>query len=66
MGEGECDGRARRTADDTRLLEGIACASLDRSALDLAFAIAAAAAGAPPPEVTIEPLPDRDWLGENR
>jgi ribosomal protein L11 methyltransferase len=65
-GEGECDGRARRIGNDVCVLEGIACAPLDRSALDLALAIAAAAAGVPPPEVTIEPLPARDWLAEHR
>jgi ribosomal protein L11 methyltransferase len=38
----------------------------DWPALDLALAIAAASMGVSPPEVTIEPLPDRDWLAENR
>src|SRR5512132_1731517 len=47
-------------------MEGIASSEPDRGALDLALAVAAAAAGVPSPEVTIEPLPDRDWLAENR
>jgi ribosomal protein L11 methyltransferase len=51
---------------DAGVLEGIACAPPDRSALAIALAIAAASAGVPPPEVTIEELPDRDWLAENR
>jgi ribosomal protein L11 methyltransferase len=65
-GEGEFDGRARRIRNDVCVLEGIACAPLDRSALHVALAIAAAAAGVPAPEVTIERLPERDWLAENR
>jgi ribosomal protein L11 methyltransferase len=48
------------------VLEGIACAPPDRASLELALALAAVAAGVPPPEVTIEELPDRDWLAENR
>ena len=48
------------------MLEGIACAPLDRTALEVALALAAASAGVPPPEVTIEPLPERDWLADNR
>ena len=47
-------------------LEGLAAVEPDRPALDLALAVAAAAAGVPPPEVTIERLPDRDWLAESR
>jgi ribosomal protein L11 methyltransferase len=47
-------------------VEGIASVEPHRPALDLALAIAAAAAGLPPPEVTIESLPDLDWLAENR
>jgi ribosomal protein L11 methyltransferase len=47
-------------------LEGIAIAPLDRPALDLALALAAAAAGVAVPEVTIEKLAGRDWLAENR
>ena len=46
-------------------VEGIACREPDRSAIDLALALAAAVSGAPPPEVTIEPLPDRDWPAES-
>jgi ribosomal protein L11 methyltransferase len=65
-GEGEFDGRARRIRKDVCVLEGIACAPLDRSALHIALAVAAAASGVPAPEVTIERLPDRDWLAENR
>jgi ribosomal protein L11 methyltransferase len=38
----------------------------DRRAIDVALAIAAAAAGIATPELTIVPLPARDWLGENR
>jgi ribosomal protein L11 methyltransferase len=49
-----------------RVLEGIACAPPDLAALDLVIALAAAAAGVPPPELTIEPLPERDWLADNR
>jgi hypothetical protein len=45
---------------------GLAAGEPDGPALDLALAIAAAAAGVSPPEVTIESLPDRDWLAENR
>jgi ribosomal protein L11 methyltransferase len=47
-------------------VEGIACRAPNRGALDLALAIAAAAAGVPAPKVMIEWLPDRDWLAENR
>jgi ribosomal protein L11 methyltransferase len=46
--------------------EGLAATEPDRPALDVALALAAAAAGVPPPEVTIEQLPERDWLAENR
>jgi ribosomal protein L11 methyltransferase len=47
-------------------LEGIATAPFDRPALELALALAAAAAGIDPPVVVIEALPERDWLAENR
>lgn len=38
----------------------------DRAPLDVALALAAAAAGVPAPELRIEPLAERDWLAENR
>src|SRR5512144_1493957 len=47
-------------------LEGLSTLEPDRSALEVALALAAASAGVPPPEVTIEQLPDRDCLAENR
>ena len=47
-------------------LEGLSAVEPDGRSLDLALAIVAAACGVPPPEVTIEPLPDRDWLAENK
>lgn len=45
--------------------EGLTANEPDRPALSLALALAAAASGVPAPEVTIEPLPDRDWLAES-
>jgi ribosomal protein L11 methyltransferase len=47
-------------------LEALSTLEPDRTTLEVALALAAAAAGLPPPEVTIEPLPERDWLAENR
>ncbi|MGH8639666.1 MAG: 50S ribosomal protein L11 methyltransferase, partial [Burkholderiales bacterium] len=47
-------------------VEGIAFREPDRRALSLALAVATAASGVPALEVTIERLPDRDWLAENR
>jgi ribosomal protein L11 methyltransferase len=52
--------------EQTCRLEGLSTLEPDRSALEIGLALAAASAGVPPPEVTIEELPDRDWLAENR
>ena len=38
----------------------------DRAALDDAVAVAAAGAEIAPPEATVAPLPETDWLAENR
>ena len=38
----------------------------DRALIDDAVAVAAAGAGISPPETEIAPLPDTDWLAENR
>ncbi|HLI12680.1 MAG TPA: 50S ribosomal protein L11 methyltransferase [Alphaproteobacteria bacterium] len=38
----------------------------DRATLNLQLALAAAVAGIPAPALVIEPLPQRDWLAENR
>lgn len=54
----EVDGQCR--------IEALGEDALDLPALDLAIALAAAAAGIDPPEVVIEALPERDWLAENR
>ncbi len=43
-------------------LEGFARVPPDRAALDGALAVAAASVGAPPPVMTIEQLPDTDWV----
>ena len=47
-------------------LEAVSSAKPDRPRLDLKLALATAAAGVAPPTVAIEPLPERDWLAENR
>lgn len=48
------------------MLEGVARAPVGRASIEVALALAAASAGVPPPELTIEPLPERDWLADNR
>lgn len=47
-------------------IEGLGEDAFDLPALELAVALAAAAAGIDPPTVVIEALPERDWLAENR
>jgi len=43
-------------------LEGFARVPPDRASLDAALAVAAASVGAPPPVMTIEQMPDTDWV----
>ncbi len=43
-------------------LEGFARIPPDRASLDAALAVAAASVGAPPPVMTIEQMPDTDWV----
>lgn len=45
---------------------GYAESEPDRDALDDALAVAAAGSGTVPPEAEIAPLPETDWLAENR
>lgn len=47
-------------------IEGWSPCRPDRAALAVALAIAAAASGAAPPAVRIEPLPPTDWVAANR
>jgi len=46
-------------------LEGFARVPPDRASLDAALAVAAASVGAPSPVMTIEQLPDTDWVLAN-
>ena len=46
-------------------LEGFAKTPVDRTALDAALAVAAAAIGIEPPRVTVEQVPDTDWVAAN-
>ena len=43
-------------------VQGLAGRPPDRAALALALSLAAAASGLPPPEVTVEPVAEEDWL----
>jgi len=43
-------------------LEGFARVAPDRASLDAALAVAAASVGAPPPAMSIEQMPDTDWV----
>lgn len=52
-------------AGGTRFLGFVDC-SLDVAAFEVDLALAAAAAGVAPPELTIEPVGSRNWLLENR
>ena len=60
-----CDSVSRFAETGSCRFEGLTANEPDRPALGLALALAAAASGVPAPEVTIEPLPDRDWLAES-
>jgi len=47
-------------------IEALVAATSDVSGLRTRVMIAAAALGVAPPEVVVEPLPETDWLAENR
>lgn len=53
-------------ADGRWRVEGLALARPDDARVTLAVALAAAARGIDAPPVTIEALPDRDWVGDSR
>jgi ribosomal protein L11 methyltransferase len=46
-------------------MDGLAGEEPDRTAVDLAMAVTAAAVGMPPPRVVVERLATRDWLADN-
>jgi len=60
------DPEADETDENTDwCLEGFARVPPDRASLDAALAVAAASVGAPPPVMTIEQMPDTDWVLAN-
>ncbi len=60
------DPAADETDERTRWrLEGFAKTPIDRAALDAALALATAAIGVEPPQVTVEQVPDTDWVAAN-
>ncbi len=63
-----CDAVSRLVGDDGAdgwRVEGVCAGRPDRTAVELALALACAAHGFAAPGVRIEPLADRDWLAEN-
>lgn len=66
-GDGGPDAKAAGLAEAHAIrLEGLGFAAPDRGALDLALAIAAAAAGTAVPAVTLEPVAQTDWAAASR
>jgi ribosomal protein L11 methyltransferase len=63
-----CDTVSRFGDDDDGdwRVEGLAGRAPDRTALDVALALAAACRGVPVPEACVEPLPSRNWLADNQ
>jgi ribosomal protein L11 methyltransferase len=47
-------------------VEGFAAEKPDSALIETALALAWAALGGPPPDLAIERVPERDWLGENQ
>lgn len=53
-------------AHDCWRIEALSATEPERAHLEVALALAAAAAGEGPPDLCVEPLAERDWLAENR